>query len=153
MVFGREMRRYQILPVAMRERTQIEEELTEESPFNVSDAEEQLLLDMARDMESRAPSIQNDSHTSFQHQESAQDSSSHDLLDQDQQQRDVLHETVHKNQAHANKRAVKGYSKCHSIITFKVGDHVSIAVPPHNRGPTDSKQIFGKVFSMDKDRL
>ena len=71
MVFGREMRRYQILPVAMRERTQIEEELTEESPFNVSDAEEQLLLDMARDMESRAPSIQNDSHTSFHPQETA----------------------------------------------------------------------------------
>ena len=139
MVFGREMRRYQILPVAMRERTQIEEELTEESPFDVSDAEEQLLLDMARDMESRAPSIQNDSHTSFQHQESAQDSSSHDLLDQDQQQRDALHEKACKNQAHANKRAVKGYSKCYSIITFKVGDHVSIAVPPHDRGPTDPK--------------
>ena len=96
----------------MRERTQIEEELTEESPFNVSDAEEQLLLDMARDIELRAPPIQNNSHTSFQHQESTQNSSSHDLLDQDQQQRDALHETACKNQAHANKRAVKGYSKC-----------------------------------------
>ena len=67
MVFGREMRRYQILPVAMRERTQIEEELTEESPFDVFDTEKQLLLDMAKDMELRAPSIQNDSHTSFQY--------------------------------------------------------------------------------------
>ena len=139
MVFGRKMRKYQILPVAMRERTQIEEELTEESPFDIFDAEKQLLLDMAKDMELRAPSIQNDSHTSFQHQESTQDSSSHDLLDQDQQQRDALHEKARKNQAHANKRAVKGYSKCHSIITFKVGDHVSIAVPLHDRGPTDPK--------------
>ena len=81
MVFGREMRRYQILPVVMRERTQIEEEPTEESLFKVFNAEEQLLLDMARDMEARAPPIQNDSHTSFQHQESTQDSSSHDPLD------------------------------------------------------------------------
>ena len=39
MVYGKEMRRYQILPVAMRERTQIEEKLTEESPFDISDAE------------------------------------------------------------------------------------------------------------------
>ena len=67
MVFGREMRRYQILPVAMRERTQIEEEPTEESPFNVSDTEKQLLLDIARDMESRAPPIQNNSYIFFQH--------------------------------------------------------------------------------------
>ena len=146
------MGRYQILPIAMRERTQIEEKLIEESPFDVFDVEKQLLLDMAKDMKLRAPSIQNDSHTSFQHQESAQDSSSHDLLDQDQQQRDALHEKARKNQAHANKRAVKGYSKCHSIITFKVGDHVSIAVPPHDRGPTDPKRIFGKVFSVDEDR-
>jgi len=35
MVYGKEMRRYQILPVAIRERTQVEEELTEESPFDV----------------------------------------------------------------------------------------------------------------------
>ena len=47
MVFGREMRRYQILPVAMRERTQIEEELAEEDPFEASDAEEQLLSEQA----------------------------------------------------------------------------------------------------------
>ena len=46
-VFGREMRRYQILPVAMRERTQIEEELAEEDPFEASDAEEQLLSEQA----------------------------------------------------------------------------------------------------------
>jgi hypothetical protein len=37
------MRRYQILPVAMRERTQIEEELAKEDPFEAFDAEEQLL--------------------------------------------------------------------------------------------------------------
>jgi len=41
------MRRYQILPVAMRERTQIEEELAEEDPFEASDAEEQLLSEQA----------------------------------------------------------------------------------------------------------
>ena len=40
MVYGREMRRYQILPVAMRKRTQIEEEPIEESLFDISDAEE-----------------------------------------------------------------------------------------------------------------
>ena len=39
-VYRREMRRYEILPVAMRERAQIEEELIEKDPFEVSDAEE-----------------------------------------------------------------------------------------------------------------
>ena len=57
MVYGKEMRRYQILQVAMRERTQIKEEPTEESPFDISDAEEQLMLDMARDMVSKVPPI------------------------------------------------------------------------------------------------
>ena len=57
MVYRKEMRKYQILPVAMRERTQIEEEPTEESPFDISDAEEQLMLDMARDMVSKVPPI------------------------------------------------------------------------------------------------
>ena len=67
MVFRKKMRRYQILPIAMRERTQIEEKLIEESPFDVFDVEKQLLLDMAKDMKLRAPSIQNDSHTFFQY--------------------------------------------------------------------------------------
>ena len=58
MIYGREMRRYQILPVAMRERTQIEEKLTEESPFDISDAEKQLLLEMARDIEVKSPLTQ-----------------------------------------------------------------------------------------------
>ena len=39
-VYGREMRRYEILPVAMRERAQIEEELIEKDSFEVSDAKE-----------------------------------------------------------------------------------------------------------------
>ena len=56
-VYGREMRRFEILPIAMRERAQIEEELIEEDPFEVSDAEEQLLLDQARIMESEVPPI------------------------------------------------------------------------------------------------
>ena len=47
MVFGREMRRYQVLPVTMRERTQIEEEPIEENPFDISDAEEQPLSEHA----------------------------------------------------------------------------------------------------------
>ena len=46
-VFEREMRRYEILPVAMRERIQIEEELDEENLFETSDAEEQLLSEQA----------------------------------------------------------------------------------------------------------
>ena len=40
MVYGREIRRYEILPVAMRERAQIKEKLIEKDPFEVSDAEE-----------------------------------------------------------------------------------------------------------------
>ena len=40
MVYEREMRRYKILPVAMRERVQIKEELIKKDPFKVSDAEE-----------------------------------------------------------------------------------------------------------------
>ena len=58
MVYGREMRRYEILPVAMRERAQIEEELIEKDPFEVSDAEEQLLLDQARIMDQKHPLFQ-----------------------------------------------------------------------------------------------
>src|SRR5205809_1322735 len=101
------MKRFQILLVAMKKRIQIEEELTEESPFDISDAKEQLILDMARDMVSGVPPIRNDSHTSPQPLESVQDSSSNDIQDQDQQQRDALYENAHKNQAHTNRRAVK----------------------------------------------
>ena len=90
-VYGREIRRFEILPVAMRERAQIEEELIEEDPFEVSDAEEQLLLDQARIMESEVPSIQNSSYSSPQPQDSFRNPTS-DYLDQDQQQRDELHE-------------------------------------------------------------
>ena len=43
MVFRREMRRYQVLPIAMRERTQIKEELIKENPFDISDAKKQPL--------------------------------------------------------------------------------------------------------------
>ena len=64
------MRRYKILPIAMRERAQIEEELIEKDPFEVSDAEGQLLLDQARIMESEAPPSPNSSHSSFQPQDS-----------------------------------------------------------------------------------
>src|SRR6266480_7637943 len=86
MVYGREIRRYEILPVAMRERAQIEKELIEKDPFEVSDAEEQLLLDQARIMESEVPSIPNSSHSSFQPQDSFRNPISN-YLDQDQQQR------------------------------------------------------------------
>src|SRR5436309_12756558 len=107
---------------------------------------------MTRDIELRAFPIQNNSHTSFHPQETAQDSSSYNSLDQDQQQRDILHETTCKNQVHANKRAVKGYSKHYTITVFKEGDHISIAVPAYDRGPTDPKYIFGKVLTMDKEK-
>ena len=63
-----------------------------------------------------------------------------------------MHEKARKNQVHANRRAVKGYSKHHTIKTFSKGDHISIAVPPHDRGPTDPKRIFGKIASVDKDK-
>jgi hypothetical protein len=152
MVYRREMRRYQILPVAMRERTQIEEKPTEEGPFNISDVEEQLMSDMARDMESRASVIQNSSHNSLQPRETDQDFSSNSILDQDQQQRDILHEQACKNQAHANKRAIKEYGKCHTIRTFKEGDHVSIAIPSHDRGLTDPKRIFEKILNVDEKK-
>jgi hypothetical protein len=75
------MRRYQILLVAMRERTQIEEESTEEGLFNISDVEEQLMSDIARDIESQASVIQNSSHNSLQPQETDQDFSSNSILD------------------------------------------------------------------------
>jgi len=52
-VFGKEMRRYEILPVAMRERIQIEEELDEENLFETSDAEEQLLSEQAISLQVR----------------------------------------------------------------------------------------------------
>ena len=114
MVYEKEMRRYEILPVAMRERAQIEEELIKKDPFEVSDAEEQLLLDQARIMELKAPPIPNSSHSSFQPQDSFRNPTSN-YLDQDQQQRDELHEKVYQNQAYTNKRAVKEYSKYYTI--------------------------------------
>jgi hypothetical protein len=60
------MRRYQILPDAMRERTDIEEEPTKEGPFYIPDDEKQLLLDMARVMDTQSPPISNDSHNNSQ---------------------------------------------------------------------------------------
>src|SRR6266480_2879588 len=102
-------------------------------------------------MESEAPPIPNSSHSSFQPQDSFRNPTSN-YLDQDQQQRDELHEKTHQNQAHANKRSVKEYSKCHTITTFKEGDHISIAISSHDRGPTDSKRIFGKVLNVDKNK-
>ena len=47
---------------------------------------------------------------------------------------------------------MKEYSKCYTITTFKEGDHVSIAVSSHDRGPTDSKCIFGKVLNVDENK-
>ena|SRR5437763_10433755 len=123
----------------MRKRVQIEEKPTEESLFDISDAEKQLISDMTRAIESSFPSIQHSSHTVFQPQSDTQAPITSDFLNHDQQQRDMLHEKAHKNQAHANKRAIKGYSKCYTIRTFKKEDHISIAVPSHDRGPTDPK--------------
>src|SRR6266480_1469569 len=151
MVYRREIRRYEILPVAMRKRAQIEEELIEKDLFEVLDTKEQLLLDQARIIESEAPPIPNSSHSSFQPQDSFRNSTSN-YLDQDQQQRNELHEKACQNQAYANKRAVKEYSKYYTITTFKEGDHVSIAVLSHDRGPTDSKCIFGKVLNVDENK-
>jgi ribosomal protein L21E len=151
MVFGKEMRRYEILPIAMRERAQVEEEAIEEDLFGISEAEEQLLSDQIRRQEF---STANSSHNSPQPQHDSTNSSdsSNDYQHQDQQQRDKLHEVARKNQAHANRKAIKEYSKCHTITTFKEGDHVSIAVPPHDRGPTDPKRIFGKILVVDENK-
>ena len=84
------------MPVAMRERAQIEEKLIKEDLFQVSDAEEQLLLDQVRIMESEAPPIQNSSHSSPQPQNSFRNPTS-DYLNQDQQQRDELHKKAYQN--------------------------------------------------------
>src|SRR5947199_373192 len=35
---------------------------------------------------------------------------------------------------------------------LKEEDHVSVAVPSHDRGPTDSKCIFGKVLNVDENK-
>src|SRR4051794_40473479 len=39
-----------------------------------------------------------------------------------------------------------------TITIFKEENHVSIIIPAHNRGPTDSKCIFGKVLNMDESK-
>lgn len=148
MVFGKEMRRYQILPVAMRERTQIEEELDEDNPFEISDAEEQLLSEQAVVLQS---SLEKSSHRASE-QQSSQILMNQEILDVDQHQRDELHAKARQNQIHANKRAVKQYSKQHTIRTFSKGDYISIAIPAQDRGPTDPKRIFGKVLEVDEQR-
>ncbi|KAI9765297.1 MAG: hypothetical protein M1840_007496 [Geoglossum simile] len=129
----------------MREGAQVEEEAIEEDIFDISDAEKQLLLDQTRHIESRTSPIPDSSHSAPEPQYSNRDPTNN-FLDQSQQQRDELHE------AHANKRAVKGYGKCHTITIFKERDHVSIAVPAHDRGPTDSKCIFGKILNVDESK-
>ncbi|KAI9774706.1 MAG: hypothetical protein M1839_001667 [Geoglossum umbratile] len=150
-VFGKEMRRYEILPVVMREEAQVKEEAIEEDAFDISDTEEQLLLNQIRHIELRTSPIPDSSHSSPELQHSNRDPTNN-FLDQNQQQRYELHEVAHQNQVHANRRAVKGYSKHYTITIFKEGDHVSIAVPAHDRGPTDSKRIFGKVLNVDESK-
>jgi len=59
--------------------------LSEKSLFDVLDTEKQLLLDMARDIETKMPSISKDSHIFSQTQQSIQNPSSYNILDQDQQ--------------------------------------------------------------------
>jgi hypothetical protein len=49
-------------------------------------------------------------------------------------------------------RPAKIYRQRHTITTFSKGDHVSIAVPAHDRGPTDSKRIFGKIIEVGEDK-
>ena len=83
MVFGKEMRRYEILPVAMREGAQVEEEAIEEDPFDISDAEEQLLLDQTRHIESRISPIPESSHSAPEPQYSNRDPTNN-FLDQSQ---------------------------------------------------------------------
>src|SRR5436309_3978216 len=38
------------------------------------------------------------------------------------------------------------------IKTFKEGNYISIAVLLYNRGLTDPKRIFEKIFSMDEEK-
>ena len=83
MVFGKEMKRYEILPVAMREGVQVEEKVIEENTFDVSDTEKQLLLDQIRHIESRIPPILDSSHSSPEPQHSDRDPTN-DFLDQNQ---------------------------------------------------------------------
>ena len=47
---------------------------------------------------------------------------------------------------------MKRYSKCYTITTFKKEDYISIAILFYNKSPIDSKYIFGKILSMDKDK-
>ena len=129
------MKRYQILSVAIRERTQIEEELNKEDSFEISDTEEQLLSEQAVILQF---SLDNSSHRSLE-QQSNQTLINQEFLDTDQYQRDELYTKIHQNQLYTNKRAAQQYSKQHTIRTFSKGDHVSIAVPAQDKGSTDPK--------------
>ena len=49
MVFGKEMRRYKILLVAMRERAQVEKEVIKKDILKMSETEKQLLLNQIKE--------------------------------------------------------------------------------------------------------
>ena len=53
---------------------------------------------------------------------------------------------IHTIQLHANDRSIRQYEKQRAVITFAIGDKVSVAVPALDRASTDDKHIFGRVI-------
>lgn len=64
----------------------------------------------------------------------------------------ALRERARANQLQANKRSIKQYGKQRNIMTFSVGDTVSVAVPALDRASTDDKRIFGRVIKVYEDK-
>lgn len=63
----------------------------------------------------------------------------------------ALRDRVRVNQRHANERAKRQYGKQRQIITFEVGDQVSVAVPALDRATTDDKRLFGRIVDVKGD--
>ena len=62
-----------------------------------------------------------------------------------------IRQQVQINQKHANERSKRQYGKQRHIITFEIGDQVSVAVLALDRAVTDDKRIFGRVIDVNED--
>jgi hypothetical protein len=160
-VFGKEARREERVPLNERPLMDIEEEEVEEDDAEYAelvaqyakpvetDEDIQRLLQQEAELEEAVTNAPTSSTSTTRPSESLPIDP--ELLRQDQEQRERQHEAVRANQAQANARAIRQYSKQHTIRVFSQGDKVSIAVPRLDRTSTDDKRVFGKVLDMPKD--
>ena len=63
----------------------------------------------------------------------------------------ALRQQIQVNQKHANERSQRQWGKQRQVVTFSLGEQVSIAVPALDRASTDDRRLFGRIIGLHPD--